>query len=162
MRPRRQKDLRFAVDLTNFYYHRDPEHRLALRRVHQSIEMTAIAGIWLCTHVFTRDGFDINGLVETVENVAYELFYDEFTEEYELNESETEQAIMAVTGMAMDVYPVVTNYAQYLLDDGKSWDWIIESIDAVEWHVPDNEDKQDDEDETIFIHAPVLEYHHFT
>lgn len=162
MRPRRQKDLRFAVDLTHFYYHTEPEERLALRLVHQSLEMTAISALWLCTHVFTRDGFEVSLLHETLDNAAYEIFYDEFSDEYELDAPDVELAISAIVGMGLDMYPVLMSYARYLLDDGKEWDWVIESIDSVEWQVPNNEDEQDDEYEEVHVHAPVLDYHSFT
>lgn len=159
---RKQKDLRFAVDLTNFYYNTDPEDRLALRLVHKSIEMVVISALWLCTHVFTKSGFELSYLLETIDGAAYEIFYDEFVDEYELDTKDVEPAIRAVVSMGLDMYPVVMRYAQYLLDNGKSYDWVIESIDAVEWHVPNNEDELGDEYEEIHVIAPVLEYHHFT
>lgn len=162
MRPRKQKDLRFAVDLTNFYYHTEPEERLALRLIHHNLEMTAIAALWLCTHVFTRDGFELKYLHETIDTSAYEIFYDEFKDEYELDTGDVELAIRAIVGMGLDMYPVVMAYASHLLDNGKSYEWVIESIHAAEWQVPNNEDEQDDEYEEVHVIAPVLEYHHFT
>ena len=162
MRTVKRKEIKLAVDLDNYYQDVSPEQRSSLRQIYQSLDGAVIAALWTSTHLFPHNQFDITGALHMATYIVYDIFYDEYNEEYELSGDDIERAMDAMIGLVADLYPVVMQYARYLYKDGKDPEWIEECIDSVEWHIEGHDDiEMDEEFDYVTIIAEVLDYHDF-
>ena len=162
MRTVKRKEIKFSVDLVNYYEEVNPEQRAALRQVYLTLEGAVMAAIWTSTHTFSKCLFDITGAINTASYIVYDLFHDEWYDEYELSSEDIDLAMDALLALVKDIYPVVMQYARYLYNDGKEPDWIEECIDAVEWLPEGHNDIEIDEERGyITVIAEVLDYHDF-
>ena len=162
MRTVKRKEIRFSVDLDNYYQDVSPEQRGSLRQIYQTLDGAVMAALWTSTYLFPHHRFDITGALQMVSYVVYDIFYDEYNEEYGLEGDDIERAMDALIGLITDIYPIVMQYARYLYNEGKEPEWIEECMDSVEWEPEGHSDIEVDEEcGYVNVIAEVLDYHDF-